>query len=467
MPQRLALSLIVACALLLPVLVGGDGGGRGDGAHARLVAADRVGLSGRAASVRLPLPDAWCGVERDGDRPGTPDEQHVKVVYAYASDRPSRLPALASRIQADVAAILGYWAQQTGGRKTLRVDMGTECGPQFVDIERWRMPRPAAEYARGANVAQDYTDAHAPLYGPAGSTASCSYPAIGNVLVYADDVHEDGLFSGVGYAAASDSQPGPGNENNCGGGVALVEFGRRLEPVGRWLLPNTATHELLHVLGAWSPLAPHATPGNHCTDERDVFCYDDDGAGPTRTRVVCPEARGFGPITEGLDCGNDDYFAPPGAARGPYLPTGWNVYDSASLVDCAQARLACSAVDAHPAGIDEDGGDSELYRQAPARREETSWRTSDDRVDLTATARRVGRDRLHVRVRVARQQPGAVRVRVCVRRCIVLALGPERVRTAAVRVYWRRPYDRVIRVQATTLDAPVRVQRLRVVVPAR
>jgi hypothetical protein len=102
-------------------------------------------------------------------------------------------------------------------------------------------------------------------------------------------------------------------------------------------------HEIFHNLGAVqrdNPNTvqpdgpPHPSASSHCTDEADVMCYDDDGAGPVVMTNVCP------PEHEALlDCGNDDYFNtnPP---AGNYLASHWNTADSRFLQNDAAPRPA-------------------------------------------------------------------------------------------------------------------------------
>jgi hypothetical protein len=105
-----------------------------------------------------------------------------------------------------------------------------------------------------------------------------------------------------------------------------------------WAVPrdghSTPAHELMHMLGAVQPSAPHATAYGHCTDEHDAMCYaDGDGQ---RLRRVCSQ-----PDSEQVfDCDRDDYFDPRPDPTSEYLRTHWNTADSSFLDRISVARNA-------------------------------------------------------------------------------------------------------------------------------
>ena len=70
-----------------------------------------------------------------------------KLVYAYAADRPNRFAGWRDAIQANIAIVQRFLAAQDGGTKGLRLDMGTRCGPQYVDIQVVQLPGARAAYA--------------------------------------------------------------------------------------------------------------------------------------------------------------------------------------------------------------------------------------------------------------------------------------------------------------------------------
>ena len=97
------------------------------------------------------LPVQWCGDETGANNTAnaaTPaNKAQFKVVYAYAADRPDRFAGWMHALQADVAVAQRFLSAQDGGTKALRFDMGTRCGPQFVDVQTVQLPGPRSSYA--------------------------------------------------------------------------------------------------------------------------------------------------------------------------------------------------------------------------------------------------------------------------------------------------------------------------------
>src|SRR5215207_9065623 len=107
-----------------------------------------------------------------------------------------------------------------------------------------------------------------------------------------------------------------------------------VRPGRRPLLPVRRAARDLPQPGRGPAGRPNPSAAWHCTDEADVMCYDDDGAGPVVMANVCP------PEHEALlDCGDDDYFStdPP---AGNYLASHWNTADSSFLQDDDAPRPA-------------------------------------------------------------------------------------------------------------------------------
>ena len=101
----------------------------------------------RTVAPDLPqyLPTTWCGAANRS----TDDTAHaafpagvrqIKIVYAHALDQPDDFDRWKDALQTNVSRIQQFLALQTGGRRALRFDMGTVCGPQYVDIQDVHLP---------------------------------------------------------------------------------------------------------------------------------------------------------------------------------------------------------------------------------------------------------------------------------------------------------------------------------------
>lgn len=296
---------------------------------ARAARADDTGTS-----VAPSLASRWCGTRRSTDdtaNDATAPGAAYKVVYAYPADQSSRLTAsryaYGSLIQRDVRAIADVFTAASGGAKTLRVDVGTRCGAQYVDIATVKLPHSRAHYialdtsARLASVTSAVRGSLGPL------------PGVRNLLIYADSLRARGI-SGTGDMYADD-RPEAANSANAGGLDAVVWGDGSSSFSKRGNRQTTALHEISHNLGAVQESTPHSSGASHCTDGYDVLCYPDRGskAGGYTATSCAWKGSGIKPY----DCGADDYFNPaPGP--GSYLATHWNVFRSDFL--CAPG--ACS-----------------------------------------------------------------------------------------------------------------------------
>ena len=279
-------------------------------------------------------PTAWCGTRLTSDDTefaAFPPSQHqIKVVYAYASGQQDRSRQWSDALQANVSNIEQYLAVQTGGTRALRFDMGTECGPQYVDVQVVALPH-AREYYRDdptsfIRLASDVAGALGPLAGPR------------NVFVLADKLTDDPVW-GIAQVT-DDDRPDSGNDANIGGLTAIMwtNPSTQPDPSDPWQ-PTVMLHEITHNLGGVQQSAPHHTSNWHCTDGEDVMCYEDGSPeAALYDDTICPLSSAAVPQT--YDCGHDDYFNPT-PAPGTYLDTHWNVYRSAFMGDCGQLGMAC------------------------------------------------------------------------------------------------------------------------------
>ncbi len=277
------------------------------------------------------------------------DEPVYKVVYAYASDQPDRFDLWKNQLQANVSLIGQFMSLQDGATKSPRFDMGTSCGPNYVDIQTVALPQAKAYY--NDNFTRITTGVGAAL----GTT-----PAKRNVIILADQLTANAPTSlyGLGQHYADDSA-GAGNLHNGGSLYAALfppvgyspptSSGQQFYP-GFW--PEGMLHEVSHTLGAVNATAPHATTQGHCTDGYDVMCYSDGGTQSTPySTTACPQIAGSAGMTQTYDCGSDDYFN-PSPAPGSYLATHWNLYNNVFESSCATIGFACGADSAAlPAGV--------------------------------------------------------------------------------------------------------------------
>ncbi len=224
------------------------------------------------------LPLTWCGDERTSDdvvhARNAPTLAQFKVVYAYASDRANRFAAWKDALQADVSLISRFMGAQSGGRKAPRFDMGTNCGPDYVDIQVVALPGARATYANNLGALKAAVAAQVP--------AVLGQPR--NTLVLADrmSTYPAGHWTGIGESYVSES-PGSASPHNSGGLFAALwvpdaEAAPGANPDGWWA--EGLLHELSHNLGAVGDSAPHSSGYGHCFDGNDVMCYHDDPAAP-------------------------------------------------------------------------------------------------------------------------------------------------------------------------------------------
>jgi hypothetical protein len=288
------------------------------------------------------LPTTWCGNETGGDNgPVTPAAKaQFKVVYAYAADRPNRFAGWKDALQANIAIVQRFLSAQDGGTKGLRFDMGTACGPQFVDIQSVQLPGARAAYADNFSA---IAGAVQRALGAAGGPR--------NALVLADGLSGSAQEYGLGETVmgTTGERQGSANIHNRGGLTSILfsRDGAAAPGTARWgWWPEGFLHEMTHNLGAVQWGAPHSTQPlggsspqyGHCWQGADVMCYVEDGGAAHGMQQDCAGLPGA--IPQNYDCGRDDYFNPAPAA-GSYLATHWNTYDSAFLAPCGEVAPAC------------------------------------------------------------------------------------------------------------------------------
>jgi hypothetical protein len=273
----------------------------------------RAKLSGTGTRYRLP--SGWCGTERaddDRDHQVNNGAYRYHAIYAIPSDGPDRFAQFADTLQSDAfqaSALL----EQTYGR-AIRFDMGTNCGPQYLDIATVRLPYSTAQLAALAPTPTGTLDAVSNGINAAGfatirptDTIESASARDRNFLVWIDGPAPQGA---CGQATSYDDPTrDPSNLNNLGGKIAVVFPNGG----GGFCSSNTVRHEIGHNLGALQPVAPHAFDGAHCDDSyEDTMCY----SSAPRT--------GSGQRGQFFDYNNDDYWDPPQGAALPWWTANLN-----------------------------------------------------------------------------------------------------------------------------------------------
>jgi hypothetical protein len=305
-------------------------------------ALDRAQLTSRSsAALSEYLPTSWCGTRRETDDvtnaafPASVPQ--IKVVYAYPNDLADRSAGWSGSLQSSVSSIGEFLGLQSGGRRSLRFDMGTNCGSEYVDIQVVPLPHAELYYTAMSdddefNAISD--DVHAALPAPS---------APRKVFILADGLSKGGIY-GIGEVYTNPivdpDRPDASNPHNVDPdmtGIMYVPPSTSSSFAG-WQ-PTVMLHEITHNLGGVQPSAPRATSFAHCIDGEDVMCYEDGSPeGAFYADNVCPLAGGA--ISQTYDCGHNDYYNPDPPA-GSYLATHWNVYNSVFMASCTQLGTAC------------------------------------------------------------------------------------------------------------------------------
>jgi hypothetical protein len=306
-----------------------------------VTAAGRRKLTG--GETRFRLPTAWCGDSRDSD--DTQNEvdngaPRYHAVYAIPADGPDRFAELANTLQADAFQASALLEHAYG--RAIRFDMGTNCGPQYLDISVVRLPQTTVELERLAPTATGTLEAVSNGIDAAGfhtirpdDTLESAALRDRNFVVWIDGPAPQGA---CGQATSyNDQSRDPSNLNNLGGKVAVVFPNGN----GGFCSSNTVRHEIGHNLGALQPTAPHAFDGAHCNDAyEDTMCYSNS------PRVTSSGQRG-----QFFDYGNDDYWDPPSGQSLPWWTANLNRF----LCADATCNVAAGAGETVITGPDADG----------------------------------------------------------------------------------------------------------------
>src|SRR3954447_11014212 len=321
-----------------------------------------VPVRAKARAAKL-VPSAWCGTESSSDNgAGEVDNGPFRYhgVYMIAADAPDRFSALATSMQTDAFQASSLLESSYG--RAIRFDIGTSCGPQYLDISAVRMAETSAQLASLARTPAGTFDTVEHTLDAAGfqtiqptDTTDAAAARTRNYLVWLD---APAPASSCGQATIyDDPSRGPDNLNNLGGKAAIV-----FRNGDGFCSSNAVRHEIGHNLGGLQSVAPHAFDGSHCNDAyEDTMCY------PNSPLV------GDGQRGEFFDYGNDDYWSLPGS------PLPWWTVDKNRFL-CPDA--SCNVV---------AGADSPPDPLGPETRAVTVQRTP------RAAKRSRGRLRMHAR----------------------------------------------------------------------
>lgn len=235
----------------------------------------------------------------------------VQAVYAYdparpGGDRYATVKPLIQRWAVGIDATFQRSAAKTGGTRSVRwVTEPDGQGGCVVSVAKVPVRAPSL-------ASSSLDDLRTDLITAGFQRADRRY------LTWADT----NVLCGLGSTYNFDPSPGQSNLNNGSGGPAYS----RVDAICWGFYESAEAHELMHNLGAVQASSPNRSSFAHCTDESDLMCYDDDGAGPAAVRQVCPRSE------ESLfDCNNDDYFS-TNPAPGSWLADNWNTADSRFLI---------------------------------------------------------------------------------------------------------------------------------------
>ena len=268
--------------------------------------------AGGPAAVSPTGPDSTPGAPTfvcDGDGQSGYRTQLLYVRAAGAADRYGLYRASFLQWAWEADQIYRSSAQDTGGLRRIRFVHDSTCTPAVLNV--------ALSAAGDDNLSNTINELQAAGY----DRADRKY------LIFMDA----NVLCGVG-TMVGDDRPGQDNWNNVGPDYGRID-------AGCWS-GDIAAHEHMHSMGGVQNSAPHASGGNHCTDEYDVMCYSDEPNFPTM-QYACPtSSRDW----SRFDCNYDDYFNanPPG---GGYLATRWNTANNRFLASDSGTPLPTACPD--------------------------------------------------------------------------------------------------------------------------
>lgn len=293
-----------------------------------------------AVRFRSDVPTSWCDdtglADGGGDR--RTRGKKIVVIYALPRDRDDRFDLMADKLQGAAAGAARYVAVESGGRKTLRFDMGNECGPDYVSFHRLRLRRDVEDYQ--SEFSGEYSGDSRKLIRELRAYLKRQklLSPDNRFLVFADFL-QDAPDSNTNY---------PGGER--GDGRLGVRTAFIYGPDNPDQTPDYddiwafyVAHELFHVFGAVQTAARNSDGEGHCTERYDLMCYDYEEF-PVRcaeNNSVDGDLASGGMYMPALDCGRNDYFNPDGPIRGRRGRRVRNTFDSPWLGSCEELSASC------------------------------------------------------------------------------------------------------------------------------
>lgn len=279
-----------------------------------------IGTTGRCTSGPDPAP-AGVDMKRSQPSVGTSASSsaitvcegngtsgyRTQVVYARASDRPSRYSSYLTSFRA--------WAE--GVDETYAGSAGETNGERHVRFVTSSCAISVLNITMSPTADDDFGKTIAALQAKFLTRTDRKY------LVFVDAAAYCGIADWV-----SDDTPGQTNLNNRGPSYSRVD-------APCWDVP-TAAHEHMHMLGSVQNSAPNSNANGHCLDEFDRMCGDD-GSGSQPYDVCLDPDHEYR-----FDCNHDDYFS-TAPAGGSYLATHWNTANSRFLITGHQGATNWSA----------------------------------------------------------------------------------------------------------------------------
>lgn len=282
---------------------------------------------------RVRMAQAWCG-DFNGPPSARPGELNIVIANpAGAADHNERLAQLISRAVEESNSHLVLASEQ---QKAFRFARNSACPGNPLEIKALNLSNSVEQLQAmsGLRAGSLINNEINQAYGRAGRGSADKQ------LVVVNSYSPEGI-AGYGFI-------------DSGQAITFVKDPLRYDSSS---MAYVVSHEVMHILGAVDPKAPHGAPGYHCWQEHDLMCYDD-GTLPRPIITECPSPSGSLPP---LDCGNDDYFA-PNPAPGSFLANNpkSNVYNSIYLLDCVRDSQSCRQaqqpkISELEAGVKDDG----------------------------------------------------------------------------------------------------------------